>query len=228
VTRSSVQRIAFIASSGGGVIDALARTAAERRWPLRVVGVVTDRPCGAEAVAVRHGATVARFRRADNATFSRAAAGALRGMRPDIVVLLFTRLVTRSVWDRHFETWNLHPSLLPAFSGLGSLERNHAAAAVDPAVSLGVTMHRVDGTVDGGPVLAQARFSIDDASHAAFLMKFVLLADGLLRRASVAGEATADDRYAPAPLAAVTDAATELARDRGRALLTAQPEPLVP
>ena len=46
---------------------------------------------------------------------------------------------------------NVHPSLLPAFPGLHAIED---ALAARVAVT-GVTVHLVDETLDGGPIVAQ-------------------------------------------------------------------------
>jgi phosphoribosylglycinamide formyltransferase-1 len=58
---------------------------------------------------------------------------------------------------------NTHPSLLPAFPGLGA-----PAQAIAYGVKLaGATIHFVDGSVDGGPIIAQAAVPVlpgDDAA----------------------------------------------------------------
>ncbi len=50
---------------------------------------------------------------------------------------------------------NVHPSLLPAFPGLGAIEQ---ALAYGVKV-FGVTVHFVDGGVDSGPVILQSSSS---------------------------------------------------------------------
>ncbi len=55
---------------------------------------------------------------------------------------------------------NVHPSLLPAFPGLGAIEQ---ALAYGVKV-FGVTVHFVDGGVDTGPVIVQAAVTIEDPS----------------------------------------------------------------
>lgn len=47
---------------------------------------------------------------------------------------------------------NLHPSLLPAYPGLRSIERAHADAA-----DVGVTIHDVTAEVDAGTIICQRR-----------------------------------------------------------------------
>jgi phosphoribosylglycinamide formyltransferase-1 len=51
---------------------------------------------------------------------------------------------------------NIHPSLLPAFPGLDAIRR-----ALEHGVKVtGCTVHLVDGTLDGGPILAQAAVEV--------------------------------------------------------------------
>jgi phosphoribosylglycinamide formyltransferase-1 len=51
---------------------------------------------------------------------------------------------------------NVHPSLLPAFSGIGAIEQ---ALAYGVKV-MGVTVHLVDEGVDSGPVVLQESFAL--------------------------------------------------------------------
>jgi phosphoribosylglycinamide formyltransferase-1 len=54
---------------------------------------------------------------------------------------------------------NVHPSLLPAFPGLGAIEQ-----ALDYGVKIfGVTVHFVDAGVDSGPVILQGAVELADA-----------------------------------------------------------------
>jgi phosphoribosylglycinamide formyltransferase-1 len=57
---------------------------------------------------------------------------------------------------------NVHPSLLPAFTGLGAIEQ-----ALSYGVKVfGVTVHFVDAGVDSGPVILQRAIELPDARMA--------------------------------------------------------------
>ena len=57
---------------------------------------------------------------------------------------------------------NVHPALLPAFRGIGSVEQ-----AIDYGVKVfGVTVHFVDEGVDTGPIIAQRAVGLPDATDA--------------------------------------------------------------
>ena len=58
---------------------------------------------------------------------------------------------------------NVHPSLLPAFPGIGAIEQ---ALAYGVKV-FGVTVHFVDAGVDTGPVILQRAVELPDARDAA-------------------------------------------------------------
>ena len=52
---------------------------------------------------------------------------------------------------------NLHPSLLPAFPGAHAIDDAYAAGVAET----GVTVHLVDEVLDGGPIVAQVRLSVN-------------------------------------------------------------------
>ncbi|HEY4180833.1 MAG TPA: phosphoribosylglycinamide formyltransferase [Kofleriaceae bacterium] len=83
----------------------------------------------------------------------------------DAVVLAgFMRLLTPHFLDHFpYAIINTHPSLLPAFPGKDATEQ-----AIAHGVKLaGVSVHFVDATLDGGPIIAQAAVPVlpdDDAA----------------------------------------------------------------
>jgi phosphoribosylglycinamide formyltransferase 1 len=188
---STSLRIAFIASSGGGTVRALANAAAAHHWPLHPVGILTDRSCGAETVAADLKIPAAQIPFDDSVDdWSLRAARTLRLWSPDLVVLFFLRRVGPAVWrDLGCPVWNLHPSLLPAYPGLNALRSSYVDSR-DPLCPsrphhLGVTLHRAVDRADTGPIIAQARFNppatLDQADHLAFLAKLSLLAEASWR-----------------------------------------------
>lgn len=186
----SIKNIAFIASSGGGVMDALAQ-AKHEGFPVRIAGVITDRPCGAEHVASRWGIQQARLPQQPWESWSARAASVLRSWKPQVVVLLFLRRIGPEIWleTPNMATWNLHTSLLPNYRGLNALERNHADALAAKqqgrVIPMGTTLHRVTDELDAGPIIAQKSFTIEQAPtlerarHLSFLQKTQLVMEQL-------------------------------------------------
>ncbi len=76
----------------------------------------------------------------------------------DLVVLAGFMEILSGAFIRRFEgrVVNVHPSLLPAFPGVGAIEQ-----ALDYGVQvMGVTVHFVDEGVDSGPVILQESFEL--------------------------------------------------------------------
>jgi len=89
----------------------------------------------------------------DRETFEQAMLKVLRDKRVELVVFAgFMRLVSAS-FIRAFpdRIINIHPSLLPAFPGAHA----HRDAIAAGAKVSGCTIHFVDASVDGGPIILQ-------------------------------------------------------------------------
>jgi phosphoribosylaminoimidazolecarboxamide formyltransferase/IMP cyclohydrolase len=149
-------RIAVAVSGTGSNLKAL-RTA-QRRGLLggTVVLVLADQDCPAIDWARAEGipvAVVAPAEHPDRAGWDRAVWRALGASGADIVVLAgFMRVLGPTVTDAYAgRMLNVHPSLLPAFPGRDAIGD---ALAAGVAVT-GVTVHLVDETLDGGPIVAQ-------------------------------------------------------------------------
>jgi phosphoribosylglycinamide formyltransferase-1 len=94
--------------------------------------------------------------------------GAGPGAAPGGAVVLagFMRVLTAHFVDRFpHRIINTHPSLLPAFPGADAIPQ---ALAHGVKVS-GVTVHFVDATLDGGPIIAQVAVPVEDDDDAAAL-----------------------------------------------------------
>lgn len=93
---------------------------------------------------------------------------ALREAGAELVLMIgYMRIVSR----KFFETWrgrmlNVHPSLLPAFSGL--MNRSvHEAVLAAGVNETGCTIHQVTEEVDSGPIVLQKRCPVlpDDTAE---------------------------------------------------------------
>jgi len=89
----------------------------------------------------------------DRTAFEKEIVKALRDRRVDLVVLAgFMRLVSEYfVSEFPWRIINIHPSLLPSFPGTHA----HREALAYGAKVSGCTIHFVDTSVDGGPILLQ-------------------------------------------------------------------------
>jgi len=164
-------RLGVLASAGGSALFA-----ARAVLPEMDLVVVTDRACGIEAAAAAHGIPCTRIVEADRARFGERVARHYRAQGPlDAVLLFYARLVGPELY-RSLPCVNVHPSLLPAFPGMGAVRRAVEAGA--PA--LGATAHLVDAGTDAGPILAQVTSplprgaSLRQAEQLSFVQKAAL------------------------------------------------------
>lgn len=92
--------------------------------------------------------------------------------QPDLVVLAgFMRILTPA-FTNHYEErlMNIHPSLLPSFTGLHTHQR-----AIDMGCKIaGATVHFVTSELDHGPIIAQQAVAIEDQDDAETLAAKVL------------------------------------------------------
>jgi phosphoribosylglycinamide formyltransferase-1 len=147
-------RIAVLISGAGTNLQALIDTLDES---IQIVGVASSRP-GAPGLerAARAGIESAVFAIADHAdrrARDRALGDWLDERDVDLVVLAGFMELLGPELIRHFagRVVNVHPSLLPAFPGVGAIEQ---ALAYGVKTS-GVTVHFVDEGVDTGAIILQ-------------------------------------------------------------------------
>ncbi|MBX3610822.1 MAG: phosphoribosylglycinamide formyltransferase [Hydrogenophaga sp.] len=154
--------IVVLISGSGSNMAALVQASRQRKWAARfgaeVVAVVSNRPDAAGLAWARsHGVatTVVDHKlHADRPSFDAALMTAIDAHRPVLVLLAgFMRILTPD-FVRHYEgrLVNVHPSLLPAFTGL----RTHQRAIEAGCRFAGATVHRVTPELDHGEYLAQA------------------------------------------------------------------------
>src|SRR5438128_3961877 len=96
----------------------------------------------------------------DRAAFEREVVKVLKEKRTDLVVFAgFMRLVTTYFLGQFpMRIMNIHPSLLPAFPGAHA-PRDALAAGVKVT---GCTIHFIDASVDGGPIILQKAVAVRD------------------------------------------------------------------
>jgi len=166
-----MKRIAVGVSGAGSNLRALAAAAERGELGGSIVLVFADQPCPALDWAIERGFDTAMLpgpKRSDGAAraaWDRALAETLEAVRPDVVVLAgFMRILGPAVLAAFpGQIVNTHPALAPAFAGADAI-----GEALQRGVALsGVTIHLVDPSLDGGPILLQEAVPIlpgDDRS----------------------------------------------------------------
>ena len=150
-------RIGILISGRGSNMRALADAVRDGRIPkAEIAVVVSDQPHAAGLVGARAQglkAVVVERRGRTREEHDRATVAALRDHKVDIVCLAgYMRLLSGYFIEayRH-RILNIHPSLLPAFPGL----KAHKQMLEHGVKWAGCTVHFVDETLDGGPIIAQ-------------------------------------------------------------------------
>lgn len=117
-------------------------------------GLARARALGVPVAAVDH-----RPFAGDRAAFEAGLRAALAQAEPDILCLAgFMRILTPAfVADWEGRMLNIHPSLLPKYTGL----HTHARALAAGDAEHGCTVHEVTAALDEGPILGQARVPVD-------------------------------------------------------------------
>ena len=158
------------------------RSIVEAALPVRISAVISNRPdAGGLAYAQEKGITtsvVDHKVHADRTAFDRALAADIDRHSPDLIVLAgFMRILTPEFVTRFSGRMiNIHPSLLPAFTGLHTHQR-----ALDAGCRVaGATVHFVTGELDGGPIIAQAVVPVLPDDSEATLAARVLAQEHLL------------------------------------------------
>jgi phosphoribosylglycinamide formyltransferase 1 len=191
-----MKHIVILISGGGSNMAAIIRTAEEQNWAKRLnarVSAIISNKADAEglAFAKQHGiATAVVDHKAfagqpqPREAFDAALMAEIDQHQPHLVVLAgFMRILTPG-FVAHYEgrLINIHPSLLPAFTGLNT----HARAIQAGCKFAGATVHRVTAELDHGPILAQAIVPVLPADTADTLAARVLTQEHLMYPKAVA------------------------------------------
>jgi len=154
------------------ILDAIAAG----ELPANVAAVIANRPEAAGLETARARGIPVRLvdhrHYADRAAFDAALAETIDAFAPDLVVLAgFMRILTSDFVQRYRgRMLNIHPSLLPLFTGLHTHRR-----ALEAGVRVhGCTVHFVTPELDHGPIVIQAAVPVLDGDDEPALASRVL------------------------------------------------------
>ena len=173
-----MKKIVILISGRGSNMQALLSA----KLPCRIAAVISNRADadGLETANQRGIATrvVSHRDYADRASFDAVLAEVIDSYQPDFIVLAgFMRILTpRFVAHYYGRLINIHPSLLPAYTGMNTHER----ALQDGVKIHGCTVHFVTPDLDHGPIIIQAAVSVLNHDTAQTLAARVLLEEHLI------------------------------------------------
>lgn len=138
-------------------MEAIVRAAQTEQWPAKIAAVISNRAdAGGLSFAAAHGiptAVVSNKDYPDRTSFDAALLDEIDRFSPDLVVLAgFMRILT-APFVQHYagRMLNVHPSLLPSFTGLAT----HLQALTMGVKVHGATVHFVTADLDHGPIVLQ-------------------------------------------------------------------------
>lgn len=189
------KRAVIFISGGGSNMEMLIQASLRRDYPVEIIAVISDR-ADAQGLFKAEALGIASFVfNRDSYSSKGEHEGAilklLAGLMPDIICLAGYMRLLSPAFIAHYpgRILNIHPSLLPLFTGLDTHQR-----ALDAGMKLaGCTVHIVTETMDGGSILAQAAVPILDIDTAQAVAMRVLAAEHRLFGACLAKFASGID-----------------------------------
>ena len=191
-----VKKIVILISGAGSNMAAIVQAAHRQRWQerlgVRVAAVISNKPHASGLAWLRSDAAFSGIQTdllehtqfESREAFDGALMQRIDRHAPDLVVLAgFMRILTPG-FVAHYagRLINIHPSLLPAFTGLNTHQR-----AIDAGCQFaGATVHQVTAELDHGQILAQAVVPVFPSDTAEALAARVLTQEHLIYPAAVA------------------------------------------
>jgi phosphoribosylglycinamide formyltransferase 1 len=193
------KRLCILLSGRGSNFVALSDWLSAQSLPIEISCVVSNRPHAPGLAAARErGIEAICFDTQQSGgmvAFEAALEQALHQKPADLIVLAgFMRILSAEFCERHRNrVLNIHPSLLPAFTGL----RTHERALAEGARVHGATVHAVNAELDAGAILAQGVVPVLDGDTPERLSARVLEIEHLLFPQAIAAVAGGLMRMGP-------------------------------
>jgi phosphoribosylglycinamide formyltransferase-1 len=172
-----VKSIVVLISGQGSNMAALIDACEQERWPARIAAVISNRSDakGLVSASQKGVATEVLEHRgfADREAYDRALIERIDLYGADLVVLAGFMRILSAHFVNHYagRLLNIHPSLLPAFTGL----HPHRQALEAGVKVHGATVHLVTDQLDAGPIVMQAAVPVfvedDEDALAARVLK---------------------------------------------------------
>ena len=177
-----MKRIVILISGRGSNMEAIVRACAEQGWPARVVAVVANKATAGglqyakdrdiETAVVDHKGYAARE------DFDAELARVIDRFEPDLLLLAGFMRILGAAFVHRYEgrMLNIHPSLLPAFTGL----HTHRRALDAGCQVVGATVHFVTAELDHGPIVMQSAVPVRPGDDEAALAQRVLTTEHVI------------------------------------------------
>jgi phosphoribosylglycinamide formyltransferase 1 len=187
----AMRSIVILISGSGSNMQAIVRAAKTQHWDTRFgarIAAVISNKADAKGLAFAQAEGIAtevvdHKAYASREAFDAALQTAIDAHAPQLVVLAGFMRILGADFVAHFQgrLLNIHPSLLPAFTGLHTHQR-----AIDAGCQFaGATVHRVTPVLDEGEILAQAVVPVLKSDNERTLAARVLTQEHLIYPAAI-------------------------------------------
>ncbi|MFH1223070.1 MAG: phosphoribosylglycinamide formyltransferase [Pseudomonadota bacterium] len=148
-------KIIVFASGRGSNFEALIK-ASQKFNSYNIVGLICDKECPAMDIARKNNIPVSLI----NAKDANSIITAVKNYSPDYIFLAgYMRIIPSEFIDAYpLRVVNIHPSLLPAFTGKDAILQAWNAKVK----TTGVTIHYVNDKLDNGPIIKQKQISVPE------------------------------------------------------------------
>jgi phosphoribosylglycinamide formyltransferase 1 len=170
------KRIAVLASGRGSNFQAVIETIKQGKIPATCIALITDNP---EAYAIKRAEKgeipviiVDYSLYSSRELYERALLSVMQQADADLFVLAGYMRILGNAIVRSFsgKIMNIHPALLPSFTGLHAQRQ-----ALEHGVKVsGCTVHFVDENLDGGPIILQRCVAVQDGDDEDLLAERIL------------------------------------------------------
>lgn len=175
-------RVVICVSGGGTNLQAVLDAVDDGRITNAEIAAVISNNAGAKALkrAEKHnvqGIVISPGEYADRDAFNEAFTAKMCELAPDLIVLagFLVKIPPQMVERFPNRIVNIHPSLIPAFCGVGYYGlKVHEKALERGAKVTGATVHFVNDGMDEGPIIAQKAVYIEDDDTPEILQRRVM------------------------------------------------------
>lgn len=171
ISPASPLPIVILISGYGSNLQAIIDAAHNGELPVEIRGAISNRPNAYGLLRAREAGIPTRIINnaayTNRASFDHALHAAIDSFQPALVVLAgFMRILGPDLINRYQgRMMNIHPSLLPAYTGLNTHQRVLDAREKEH----GASVHFVTDELDSGPVIIQARIKVTPDDNASSL-----------------------------------------------------------
>ena len=154
-----ILKIVVLISGKGSNLKAIIDKCSKKKVPAKVIAIISNNSTAPGLKLNGKFQKIIINNKLSKKKFERELQNNLKKLKPDLICLAGFMKVLSSFIIKKWKNKiiNVHPSLLPSFKGLNTHEK-----ALNKGVKIsGCTIHFVDESLDGGPIIAQAATIVD-------------------------------------------------------------------